>query len=316
MYGCSDHVIKWFTSYLSDRWQYTEIGGKKSSTKKILQGVFQGSVLGPLLYILYVNCISVLQDEHTKLALYADDTNAGIRLTKNKYENRVRISVKAMEMQMYMDSHHLKFNSDKTQLIVKLKGVNNNHGYLNLKMGDKIIEQEPTVKVLGVLIGQDEKYKEYLVNSEKSMMKFLNTRHNMLKMLSKYADLKTRKALAEGLILSKLNYCISLWGTTTAGIMQQIQVLLNDVVRTVFGIGRKRFVSLDPLYKELKWLKVNQTLQYHDTISVHAMVKYNTPKDIADKFKPEVTVPVHNTRASKRRFRRNPKTTSRSTLKS
>ena len=89
------------------------------------------------------------------------------------------------------------------------------------------------MKVLGIIISQNEKYKEYLVNSDKSMMKFLDTRHSMLKMLSKYADLKSRKALAEGLILSKLNYCISLWGTTTAGIMQQIQVLLNNDVRTV-----------------------------------------------------------------------------------
>ena len=92
-------------------------------------------------YILYVNCISVLQDDKTKLSLYANDTNASIGLTKNKFENRVRISVKAAQMQMYMDSHHLKFNSDKTQLIVKLKGVNNNHGYLNLKMGDKVIDK-------------------------------------------------------------------------------------------------------------------------------------------------------------------------------
>ena len=136
----------------------------------------------------------------------------------------------------------------------------------------------------------------------------------MLKMLSKYADFKSRKALAEGLILSKLNYCISLWGTTTAGIMQQIQVFQNDVVRTVFGVGRRRFVQLDPLYVKLKWLKVNQTLQYHDTISLHAMLKYNTPQDIASKFKTDI-IPVHNTRASRKRFRRNPETTSRNTLK-
>ena len=63
----------------------------------------------------------------------------------------------------------------------------------------------------------------------------------MVKRSAKYADLKTRKAIAEGPILSKISYCISLWGTTTAGIMQQLQVLQNDVVRTVFGVGRRKF---------------------------------------------------------------------------
>ena len=315
LYGCSEHVIKWFTSYLSDRWQYCEIGGKASSKKKITMGVFQGSVLGPLLYILYVNDISVLQDDYTKLTLYADDTNAAVRLTRNKYENRVRINIKAAEMQLYMDSNNLKFNSDKTQLIVKLKGTNNMHSYLNLKMGDKTIEQEDTVKVLGVLIGKDEKYKEYLVNGKNSMMKFLNTRHSMVKMLAKFADLKTRKSLAEGLILSKINYCISLWGTTTAGIMQQIQVLLNDVVRTVFGIGRKRFQEITPLFKKLKWLKLTETLQYHDVISLNSIIKHHTPQDLAEKFRPVVRH-SHNTRSASQLYLRNPETTSRNTVRS
>ena len=70
--------------------------------------------------------------------------DAAMRLKKNQYENRVRISVNAAEMQLYMDCNDLKFNSDKTQLIVKLKGVNNKHGYLNLKMGEKLIKQENT----------------------------------------------------------------------------------------------------------------------------------------------------------------------------
>ena len=127
--------------------------------------------------ILYVNDIAVSQDNFTKLTLYADDTSTEVRLTKNKYENRVRISVKAAKMQLYMDCSNLKFNSDKTSLIVKLKGRNNNHGYLNLKMGDKLIKQEDTVKVLGVVIGQDKRYKEYLVMGKNSMMKFHSPQH-------------------------------------------------------------------------------------------------------------------------------------------
>ena len=127
--------------------------------------------------ILYVNDIAVSQDNFTKLTLYADDTSTEVRLTKNKYENRVRISVKAAEMQLYMDCNNLKFNSDKTSLIVKLKGRNNNHGYLNLKMGDKLIKQEDTVKFLGVVIGQDKRYKEYLVMGKNSMMKFHLPQH-------------------------------------------------------------------------------------------------------------------------------------------
>ena len=114
LYGATEQTLKWFECYLSDRYSYCEIGGKRSTTTKITQGVFQGSVLGPILYILYVKCIEVLEDENTKLSLYADDTTAAVSLTKNKQINQHRLKTKASEMQEYMDSNHLKFNADKT----------------------------------------------------------------------------------------------------------------------------------------------------------------------------------------------------------
>ena len=314
LYGCSDHVIRWFQSYLEDRWQYTEIGGKKSSTQRILQGVPQGSVLGPLLYILYVNCLATLEDDHTKFSLYADDANAAIKLSKNKYENRVRIRVKAAQMSLYMDSHKLKFNSDKTNLIVKTRGVNNNHHYLNLHMEGSTIEQSETIKVLGVVISRDEKYKEYLVDGKNSMMKFLNTRHSLLKMLSKYADLKARKALAEGLVLSKLQYCVTVWACTNDTILQRLHVFLNDVVRTVFGVGRNRFVSMAPMYKRLKWHTIRETIRYHDLITVHSIIKNGTPWNIAEKFHKDKQHQYY-TRASQRAYQRNMETMSVNTVR-
>ena len=94
---------------------------------------------------------------------------------------------------------------------MKTKGINNTHGELKLEMKTGTIEQTDVVKILGVYLSKDELFKEYLVNSDNSMMKYLTSRLNMLKILSRYADMKARKSLAEGLILSKLNYCISLW---------------------------------------------------------------------------------------------------------
>ena len=117
----------------------------------------------------------VLEDKDTKLTLYADDTTAAQRLYRDELQNRIRMRVKAAQMQRYMDSNHLKFNAEKTNLIIKNKGRNNNQGLLNLKMGDRIIKQEETVKVLGIIVGQDEKFKEYSTNRAKSMLKFLHT---------------------------------------------------------------------------------------------------------------------------------------------
>ena len=73
------------------------------------------------------------------------------------------------------------------------------------------------------------------------MMKFLNTKHSLLKMLSKYADLKSRKALAEGLVLSKLQYCVTVFACTNETILHKFHAFLNSVVCTVFGVKKNRF---------------------------------------------------------------------------
>ena len=182
--------------------------------------------------------MSTLEDENTSLSQYAVDTTANTALTRNKNTNHERIKKKADEMQDYMNAHSLRFNSDKTQILVKTKGINNTHGDLKLEMKTGTIEQTDIVKILGVYLSKDELFKEYLVNSDKSMMKYLTSRLNMLNILSRYADMKARKSLAEGLILSKLNYCISLWSTTLKSNMDKIQILLNKVVRVVLKTGK------------------------------------------------------------------------------
>ena len=170
------------------------------------------------------------------------------------------------------------------------------------------------MKVLGIIVGQDEKYKEYLIDGANSMLKFLHKRLSMLKMLSKYADFKSRKALAEGLCLSKINYCICLWATTTGEVLNKIQVMQNDVVRAVYGIGRKMFNDLDPLYEKLRWVRIRQTIQYHDVITLNSILTHDTPKDLATKFSQKVTH-THNTRASKKLFKVTSATSSKNAVK-
>ena len=314
LYGLTESAMKWFDSYLSQRYSYCEIGGKKSKTRKIEQGVFLFCILGPLLYILYINCITTLEDKNTTLSLYADDSTAGVSLTKNDDVNQERIKQKASEMQEYMNCNSLMFNSDKTQLLIKCRGTNNTHKDLTLEMTTGTIKQSEVVKVLGVYLSKDEQFKEYLITSENSMMRFLTTRLNMLKLLSRYADEKSRKALAEGLILSKINYCISLWGMTLLSILDKFQILLNKVTRVVTGC--KIWDRLSDQYEKLRWLSIMQTRDYHDIISLESILRHKTPRSIAEKFEqdPKFTH-RHFTRHSQDPTRLNRLTTSFNTTR-
>ena len=111
--GCSEESVKWFKSYLSDREQITNFKGKKSHSLIIKMGVPQGSILGPLLFSIYVNsmpnCIS-----NGIIDMYADDTTLSVSgATAHEVEQKLTLALNEV-MTMDYKKTRLVLNSDKT----------------------------------------------------------------------------------------------------------------------------------------------------------------------------------------------------------
>ena len=107
-------ILQWFRTYLHDREQYVSVGGAESATGKLKYGVPQGSILGPLLFIIYINDIPNIF-KLAKFILYADDAN--IILTGNSiYEIEQQLLVLAPALVQWVDSNGLKLNLKKTKL--------------------------------------------------------------------------------------------------------------------------------------------------------------------------------------------------------
>ncbi len=148
-YGIRGMALDWFKSYLNNRKQYVQYKNVKSSTLAIPCGVPQGSVLGPLLFIIYTNdlpnCLS-----WSKAILFADDTT--IYLSSKNIENLYnRVNQDLDHLSDWFRANRLSLNVGKTNCT--LFKLNNNpiNDNLKVKLGHDIIENKNVVKFLGIL---------------------------------------------------------------------------------------------------------------------------------------------------------------------
>ena len=159
-FGVSRVVLDWFKSYLSDRVQCIKIGSILSDAKKILYGVPQGSVLGPILFSLYTTPLSKVIQNHPGISFqfYADDTQLYVHLThKNAASALDKLSHCLEDIKRWLSTNKLKLNPDKTEIIVfgsKSQQEKLNHSFPANILGN-LISPVDAVRNLGVWFDSD-----------------------------------------------------------------------------------------------------------------------------------------------------------------
>ena len=269
-YGIKGVANAWLKSYLSNRKQYVTINGHDSDKTEIIHGVPQGSVLGPLLFTIYINdmhkCIRNSTSFH-----FADDTNL-LYIPQTKLRNRNivrRLNIDIKSLDNWLTANKISLNSNKTELIVfRKKGTS----IPNIKIkinGTKLI---PTtcVKYLGIYLDEHLTFDSHIsvLNAK------LRRANNMLAISRHYVPLKNLKQIYYGQFHSHLQYCCQVWGQNTSKLTKTIS-LQKKAVRLMSFADRDAHSS--PLFSKLEILKLNDIISNSNTIFVHSSLNGNAP---------------------------------------
>ena len=148
-YGIRGNVLKWFKSYLHNRQQFVYLNKAKSETKYVKCGVPQGSILGPLLFILYINDMSSISTVIFPI-LFADDTSIFIQ-GKSLQDTIEQLNTELNKVVTWLSSNMLTLNAIKSHFMIfhrsRIKCVN-----LHVKIGNVTLKQVNFTKFLGVII--------------------------------------------------------------------------------------------------------------------------------------------------------------------
>ena len=221
-YGVRGSTLQWFKSYLHERKQYVYINGECSELKQISCGVPQGSVLGPLLFLIYINDLPNISKK-LDLYLFADDTN--LYYEDQSLVNLERKVNKELKKPLWLNVNRLALNIEKTNFVI-FHPFNTPLKYnVTIKIHKKAITEKQSIKYLGILIDSTLSWKDHITNLSKKRS------IGIMYKLRPFVNLKIMKNVYHALFYSHLVYGIEVWGSACDSHIGNINVLQKRVVR-------------------------------------------------------------------------------------
>ena len=251
-YGVRGVALDFFKSYLHDRKQFTIVNGVSSDWLTVLCGVPQGSVLGPLLFLLYTNDLA--NSTNFSINLFADDTCLSMSC-KNLHVLNRQCNIEAASVDNWFRANRLTTNSKKASKFLLSKyspvGSENNFHNFRIKMGNIELENVNSVKYLGVMLDANVTWSEQI----EFLASNLSRSAGIFSKLRYYLNTKTLIEMYHALFNSHLQYAILCWGSTTSTNLNRLQIIQNRVIRNM--TRSPRFFRLDNHFLNLRILKVH-----------------------------------------------------------
>lgn len=258
-FGLSGTVLDWFKSYLDERTQFVVIDGIESKKIPLQYGVPQGSVLGPVLYTMYTQPLGdVIKESNLNYHMYADDTQL-YQCASLYHIDTLAESVQSCieNVQAWMSANKLKMNDEKTEIIPcttkpKLKKLELDH----INVGNTRIDFSFKAKNLGLNLDSALSMDVHINH----LCKVLNFELRKLSQIRQYLDINATKTLASAFILSRLDYCNSVFAGLPQVGLQKLQLIQNRAARLILKEPKRAHVT--PMLRRLHWLPVNARIEY------------------------------------------------------
>ncbi len=289
-YGINGVAHDLMKSYLTNRKQYVEIEGVKSDTLELTTGVPQGSILGPLLFLIYINDIALASNVF-KFVIYADDTNLNTNLeiiaqSSSVLETNNILNTELAHVSDWLKCNMLSLNVQKSKYMIFHK-PQKKVPLLHLIMNDTVIEQVPNFDFLGLMLNENLNWKNHIDKIANKISRSIG----ILNRQKYFLPLQSRLHIYSSLILSHINFGILSWGYQCERIIK----LQKKAVR-IISLSKYN-AHTEPILKDLRLLKVTDILKLHELKFFYKYKNNMLPSYLLDMpFNQNTSVHEYNTR--------------------
>lgn len=243
-YGIRGKTLSWIESYLKDRLQTVDIEGKLSNALPVMRGVPQGSVIGPLLFIIFINDLPNVSSGNS-VVLYADDSSF---ISSN---NNKELAIKETEtlfnkFSTWFQSNKLYLNIQKTSFLAFTPGFGGMTESNLIRINGVSVPQTSNIKFLGLHLDNSLNWETHITNLSSKLASVCFGLYRLKDIVSREILLSYYYAYFQ----SKISYAILFWGASSFS--KVILLQQKTAVRNIVGVRRR--VSCRPYFKHLKIL--------------------------------------------------------------
>ena len=274
-YGVRGLTYSWFESYLNNRKQFTSVGNSKSQTKLIKFGVPQGSVLGPLLFLVFINDIANISTLF-KFTLFADDSTMSTPFKPSNIVNFASvINSELQELSGWLLANKMSLNIDKTNFMI--------FTYSNMKLmippiiiGDSLVNESDFVKFLGVFIDNRLNFLEHSRHISRKISKSIG----IIYKLGKFLDSDILEMLYRSFVFPYLSYGIEIWHGSSANVHKPVNVLQKRACRAIFKLSYDSHTST--YFKQMDSLKLSDLYTFQIGVMMYKTLFMSQNNNIFD----------------------------------
>ena len=291
-YGVND---EWFRSYLTDRQQIVR-GGKR--TLPVTCGVPQGSIIGPILFILFTTDLAT-HLSHGILTSYADDTvhvDSGSPDAAGLADLKARLELTMRELNAWFSSNSLKLNEKKTNFIMVGSKCNlAKSADFCFDVNRTTIIRSDKIKILGIFLDSELTWHAHIAGVVQRCNRVLVSLYKFRHYFSK----STLKIIVEAYVFPHITYGLCVWGGATKSQINKIQKIINFAARVVTGC--KKYEHITPALAHLDWSRIETLVALRDVTKVYkALQMEGAPPEISGLFTARAAVSARNTRSTER----------------